>query len=77
MMILAYGIGGRCILLKSECGAWESRQAHSSSKDDRHATPPKTLAIVKMTCVSSHCLEDILTNISSVTGRGAVNQRNI
>ena len=50
-MILPYGMGGRCIRLKRECGWCESRQAHSSSRDDRHATAPKTLAMVKMTCV--------------------------
>ena len=50
-MILPYGMGGRCIRLKRECGWCESRQAHSSSRDDRHATAPRTLAMVKMTCV--------------------------
>ena len=50
-MILPYGMGGRCMRLKRECGWCESRQAHSSSSDDRHATAPKTLAMVKMTCV--------------------------
>ena len=28
----------------------DSRQAQSSSNDDRHATDPSTLAMVKMTC---------------------------
>lgn len=50
MMILAYGMGGKCILRKSEWGCPESRQAHSSSRDERQATAPRTPAMVKITC---------------------------
>ena len=64
-MILAYGMGGRCILRKSEWGCPESRQAHSSSSDDRQATAPKTLAMVKMTCR----LSDAQQMIASYTSR--------